>query len=502
MPKIGSDRRLHALVIGAGVGGLAAAIDLAVLGYQVSVFESHKAPGGKIHQMTINGFGMDAGPTVFTLRPVFDALYANAGARFDEEVGLTRGGLLARHSWIGSEPLDLHADIDHSCAAISAFSGAREAENYRKFAARTAEVFDTLDETFMRAPLPNPVSLALAAAPKGLSRLWRTAPYTTLWRSLGQQFDDPRLRQLFGRYATYCGSSPFNAPATLSLIAHAERAGVWTLDGGMQALARSLADLAERRGCECHYGEAVAEIRVMRGRACGVVLADGRTVDADAVVFNGDVQALQAGLLGPSVKRATIARPAAALSAVTRCQLTRVSGFDLSHHTVFFNDDYQAEFDAVFKKQAVPEQPTVYVCAQDRSASSTAARSNPAETAAERVFCLANAPARHLDVSETVQAEAAMTDMLHRHGLKLSEQHDSVLTQPADFDRRFPASQGALYGRPTHGALGSFRRPGSRSKVPGLYLAGGTVHPGAGVPMAATSGRLAAACIQQDAARA
>jgi 1-hydroxycarotenoid 3,4-desaturase len=492
-----SERARHAIVIGAGVGGLTAAIDLATRGYRVSLFETHASPGGKIHQVSIDGLGMDAGPTVFTLRAVFDELYARAGARFDEEVGLTEGGILARHSWIDSESLDLYADVDRSCDAISVFAGAREADNYRRFAARTAEVFDTLDDTFMRAPLPNPLSLAIAAAPKGLKRLLQTAPYTTLWRSLNRQFSDPRLRQLFGRYATYCGSSPFDAPATLALIAHAERAGVWTLTGGMQALATSLAELAAKLGCECHYGAHVASIQMRDGRASGVVLADDRLIEADAIVFNGDVQALQSGLLGSHVKRATVARPAAALSAVTRCQKADVRGFDLSHHTVFFNDDYQAEFDALFKRQILPEEPTLYVCAQDRSASA-----EPTDSIAvgpERIFCLANAPARPLDDSEVAQAQLAMTRMLQRHGLELTEQTPAVITQPADFEQRFPASNGALYGRPTHGPLGSFRRPGTRSKVPGLYLAGGTVHPGAGVPMAATSGTLAAACIHQDA---
>ncbi len=494
----GSDRARHTIVIGAGVGGLTAAIDLALSGYRVSLFETHKVPGGKIHQVNIEGHRMDAGPTVFTLRPVFDDLYARAGARFEEEVDLREGDVLARHSWIDSDSLDLYADIDRSCDAIAALAGAREADNYRRFANRTAEVFDTLDYTYMRAPLPSPLSLALAAAPKGFKRLWQTAPYTSLWRSLTRQFDDPRLRQLFGRYATYCGSSPFDAPATLALIAHAERAGVWTLSGGMQALATSLAGLAERLNCECHYGETVTSLRVQNGRATGVVLKDGRLIEADAVVFNGDIQALQSGLLGESAKHATVARPAAALSAVTRCQLADVQGFDLSHHTVFFNDNYRAEFDALFKRQVLPDEPTLYICAQDRSTDSATTRSDKQTTGPERIFCLSNAPARSLDDDDVAQAQRAMTSMLQRHGLTLTEHAPAVTTQPADFGQRFPASQGALYGRPTHGPLGSFRRPGSRSKLAGLYLAGGTVHPGAGVPMAATSGRLAASCVHSD----
>ncbi len=490
-----AQKRRHVAVIGAGVGGLVAAIDLALLGHRVSLFEAHSLPGGKIHQSIASGQAMDSGPTVFTLRRVFDELYARAGRDFADDVGLTKAGLLARHSWIGSEPLDLYDNVEQSCEAIATLAGQQEADNYRRFAERTASVFNTLDDTFMRAPLPGPFGLTLAAAPHGVAKLLQTAPFKTLWRSLCQDFDDPRLRQLFGRYATYCGSSPFQAPSTLALIAHAERAGVWALKGGMQTLASSLAALAEAVGCECHYNQSVTRIHVENTRTKRVVLADERAVDADAVVFNGDVQALHTGLLGQTVHKAVKPRPRAAVSAVTHCLHAEVRGFDLSHHTVFFNDDYRAEFDALFTRQQVPVEPTVYVCAQDRSPGKANGSSSGK---AERIFCLINAPARDLDDDETQRASTVLSDMLQRHGLELAATEPAVVTQPADFARRFPASHGALYGRPTHGWFGSFQRPGSRSRVAGLYLAGGTVHPGAGVPMAAMSGRLAAEAVNQD----
>lgn len=483
---------MHVVVVGAGVGGLTAAIQLALDGHRVSLFETQAVPGGKIHQLRAHGIAMDAGPTVFTLRRVFDELYQRAGRSFAEDVGLQPASLLARHSWVGSDALDLYTDLDQSCAAIAAFAGPTEADNYRRFAQRTAEVFHTLDDTFMRAPLPSPWSLTLAAAPKGLRKLWQTAPVSTLWQSLTRDFRDPRLRQLFARYATYCGSSPFQAPSTLALIAHAERAGVWSLHGGMQTLAHSLAHLASSLGCELHYETSVTRVHTRGARVRGVQLADEHSVDADAVVFNGDVQALTTGLLGPAVTRAVKARPQAALSAVTQCEVSTTSGFTLAHHTVFFSDDYPAEFQALFKKQQVPAKPSVYVCAQDRS------RTPEAPKGAERLFCLVCAPARDLTDEEQGQATAATDDMLRAHGLVRQPEAAPVITQPADFARRFPASLGALYGRPTHGFLGSFQRPGSVSNIRGLYLAGGTVHPGAGVPMAAMSGVLAARRVHAD----
>jgi len=429
---------------------------------------------------------------------VFDDLFAVAGFRFEEHVSLRKADVLARHSWVGSDPLDLHADVERSAADIEKFAGRRDAENYRAFAAQTASVFATLDRTFMRAPRPNPVTLTMAAAPLGLKRLLETTPFDTLWRSLDRRFDDPRLRQLFSRYATYCGSNPFEAPATLALIAHAERMGVWLLDGGMQALADALLTAAESSGCDCHFDTEVAEITTDSKRTVGVVLADGRQLQADAVIFNGDTNALADGLLGATVDRATKARREPSLSAITRAQVARPTGFELAHHNVFFCDDYTAEFDAIFKQARLPREPTVYLCAQSRPGHGDAGSATAGGT--EPLFSLINAPARELSTTEVDEACVALNEMLERHGLQIEDDAaPPSVTTPNDFARLFPASRGALYGRPTHGWFGSFRRPGSRSRVPGLYLAGGSAHPGAGVPMASLSGQLAADRLLEDA---
>ena len=492
------------VVIGAGMGGLAATLSLAARGVPVTLVERHDGPGGKARRVAVAGREIDAGPTVFTMRPVFEALFARAGLVLDERVGLHRAELLARHSWVGSETLDLFADVEASCAAIDALCGGTDADAYRAFAARTREVFDTLDAPFMRAQRPNPIALSFAHGIKGLPAFVRTEPFATLWTSLSRRFADPRLRQLFARYATYCGSSPFRAPATLMLIAHVEREGVWLVDGGMRALARAIADAAAERGATLRFGAGVERIDVARGRVTGVTLEDGTRLPASRVVFNGDTEALTRGLLGDGARRAVPARTEASLSAVTRCEVARTSGFPLAHHTVFFGADYPDEFDAVFDRGEVSDDPTVYVCAQDRAGDVRAGlpgADGGSGSGAERLLSLVNAPARAgFDASARDAAVARMDGALARHGLVRSDPRGRpVVTTPAGFDALFPASDGALYGRPTHGWTGSFRRPGARGRTRGLYLAGGGVHPGAGVPMAALSGQLAADRLWRDA---
>jgi len=483
------------VVVGAGIGGLCAAIDLALAGQRVQVFEQHAAPGGKMRQLYAGERPLDAGPTVFTMRWVFDALFAAAGRSLDEALRLHRAELLARHSWMDGSRLDLFADIEQSVAAIETFATPREGAAYRAFVRESARIFDTLDHSFMRAQRPGPLALAQRVGWRRLPDLLATRPFVTLWRALGQRFADPRLRQLFGRYATYTGSSPFQAPATLMLIAEAERRGVWQIDGGMQALAQALARLLEDCGGELHLNTPVAEICVAGARACGVRLADGRQLSADAVLFNGDVAALRDGRLGPPACSAVAARGtgAGSLSAVTWGMQAVVSGWALGHHTVLFGDDYADEFDSIFSQQRVAAAPTLYLCAQDRG------ELHAPPVGAERLFCLMNAPGRDLTAAELERCEQQLQASFSAHGLGVVPLTGSLWRQtPADFAARFPSSKGALYGRATHGWLGSFARGGARSRLRGLYLAGAGVHPGAGVPMVATSGRLAAAQLLAD----
>jgi 1-hydroxycarotenoid 3,4-desaturase len=490
-------RTPHVTVIGAGAGGLAAAIDLARSGVAVTLLEGASTVGGKIRQLQVAGTGIDAGPTVLTMRWVFDALFDDAGASLADHLTLHPIDLLARHGWGRGVRLDLFANVDRSADAIAAFAGPAEVAGYRSFCQRAQRVYQTLEGPFIRAARPTALSLA---AESGFSAMRGISPFSSLWKALGEHFRDPRLRQLFGRYATYTGSSPFQAPATLMLIAHVEQQGVWLVEGGMVQLARAFSELAGRLGAIVRTDAPVAEITINDGRATGVFLASGERLVSDAVICNADCAALATGALGLGATDAVprTKRDGRSLSAMTWAMSAATEGFPLTRHNVFFSRDYRAEFDDVFGHGRLPREPTVYVCAQDRGEPG----GHP-DGAAERLLVLVNAPPsgdrRGFNTMEIEQCATRTFSLLQRCGLTVHRRTDAtVVTTPADFERLFPATGGSLYGQAVHGSMAAFRRPGARSALAGLYLAGGSVHPGPGVPMAVLSGRQAAASVLQD----
>jgi len=487
-------------VIGAGIGGLVAAVDLARAGFEVLLFEQAAGPGGKMREVEIAGRRMNAGPTVFTLRQVFDELFEDAGERLEDRLSLRPAEVLARHAWDAEHRLDLYADLEKSAAAIDRFAGSAEAQGFLRFAAQARTIYAALERSFMRSQRPSPWGLVRRAGLRGMPGLLGIQPFTRLWDALGTHFRDPRLRQLFGRYATYCGSSPFQSPATLMLVAHVEQAGVWMIEGGMHRLAAALAGLAGRLGAKLRYDAPVARIVVRAGRVAAVELKDGEQIAVSAVVSNADNNALATGCFGPDVTAAVRPTPpgSRSLSAVTWNLVAATRGFPLAHHSVFFGGDYAGEFADIFQHRRLPAAPTVYVCAQDRSDAAT-----PADAAEERLLCLVNAPpcgdVQRFATAEIEQCESRTFELLAQCGLHVTRRADATqVTTPVDFHRMFPATGGALYGPASHGWMASFTRPGSRSRIRGLYLTGGSTHPGPGVPMVATSGRLAAASIVAD----
>lgn len=482
----GRDRRVA--IVGAGVGGLSAAIHLAARGCVVSVLERAPAPGGKLRAVELGGVAMDAGPTQLTLRPVFEAVFALGGTSMGAHLELTEAQSLGRHVWPDGSTLDLHRDEARNAEAIGAFAGAAEARGYRDFMARARHVRAALDAAFLQRA--NPTALGLAAE-LGMARLLGLSPFALLDDALGKHFRDARLRQLFGGYAAYVGASPLRAPATLMMVAAVEQEGVWRIIGGTHRLAAALARVAEGMGVALRYGTPVAEVLVAGGRAAGLRLADGEEFAADAVVMNADVGALGAGLFGAAGAVDAVPPRQRSFSAVTWLLRGRVTGRPALPTNVIFPAP-GGEYATLDFRARLPAASTLHLTALDRG-------DDGAAPGGEEGFQLnLTAPARGAEAVPNLAAlTASRLAQLADAGFALEVTH-SHATTPAGYEALFPGTGGALYGPAMQGWNAAFERPRATTRLPGLFLAGGGTHPGAGLAMAALSGRFAAEAILEE----
>ena len=485
----------HVVVIGAGMGGLSAAMALASDGVEVTVLDRHRAPGGKMRVVDSLAGPVDAGPTVLTMRPFLETVFERCGTTLDAVATLRPLDLLARHHWPDGSSLDLWSDYDRSRDAVGAFAGAEAARQFARFHDGAGALFRAFEGPMMRAAEPSALRMTGTVA----RRPWLVpalSPGRSLAQSLRARFTDPRLRQLFARYSTYVGGYPNASPALLSLIWYAESQGVWTVEGGMHALARAMQGVAEGHGATFRLGTAATEIVHRHGRAAAVRTDRGEEIEADAVIFNGDPRALRHGLLGEAaagvVPEAAVARRS--LSAFVWCFAARPEGHVPERHNVYFARDADAEF-ADIERGLMPRDPTLYLHAQDRGAPDLP----PGE---ERFEIIVNGPPRPGTTPDPEEAALCRTttfDALERMGLGFETRPPlEALTAPEDFNRMFPGTDGSLYGLAPHGMAAAFRRPRARTEMPGLYLCGGGAHPGAGIPMAAMSGLHAAEATRKD----
>jgi 1-hydroxycarotenoid 3,4-desaturase len=511
--RTASQRRT--VIVGAGIGGLVAALQVAALGDEVIVLERGEQAGGKVRQL----HGVDSGPTVFTMRWILDQVFESCGERLEDHLQITALSNLARHAWAPGAyglntdaTLDLFADRAASVDAIGQFSGAAQARQFASFCDEAKKVYQTLETPYIRSQKPGFLKMTADLGPRGLMTLSNLGPFASLWKTLGRHFSDPRLRQLFGRYATYCGASPWRAPATLMLIAQVEMDGVWVVEGGMRSIVSALQKLCVARGVQFHFNTHVSSL-VVKDKTVSAVgfTCNGQSekIAVDSVVFNGDAAALAEGCLGDAARQAVNQMPAEkrvngrSLSAVTLSFRTTqpVARFPLVRHNVFFDAGYEHEFTDVFNKHRLPQNGTVYVCAQDRGDDGIA------NLHQERLLCLINAPAtgdqpKATETFSPFEVERCIQNHLKRleqSGLQLPiDASQYTVTTPIQFNQLFPGTGGALYGQASHGWMNQFQRMGARSHLAGLYLVGGSVHPGPGVPMAAMSGQLAAAMLKAD----
>lgn len=490
------------VVVGAGLGGLAAAARLAAAGHAVTVLEQAPQVGGKLGWYARDGHGFDTGPSLVTLPQVLEDLFAATGAPLSQVLPLQRLDPAVAYRFADGTTTAVPGHRDDVPARLDADLGPGSGAQWAALLTRAEAMWRATEQPFLRTPLAGAATLARLA--RNTADLRTVAPGRTL-RGLGRRYlTDPRLRMLLDRYATYSGSDPRRAPAALLTVPYAEQAfGSWYVPGGLRRLPEAVAARAEERGAVLRTGTAVTEVLVTGDRVAGVRLADGEVLPADVVVCNADAASLYGRLLP---REAPVRRARAALQRVTPSS----SGFvlllalrgrtpGLAHHTVLFPTDYDAEFDALFGRGGPSRpvtDPTVYVSAPDDPAT----RPDPDS---ESWFVLVNAP-RHEPGTGVDWAAPGLADRyadqvlatMAARGLDVRDRvRWRVVRTPADLERETGSPGGSIYGTSSNGARAAFLRPANAAGVPGLFLVGGSAHPGGGLPLVTLSAEIVAGLI-------
>ena len=472
--------QFDAIVVGGGVGGLTAAIRLATAGRSVVLFERNQHFGGKLATRERDGFTFDIGPSLLTLPSVFDEVFRLAGTSLEAEVQLVRLDPSFRYFWPDASTVTFRDEPVSTAEALDAFSPGTGAE-YLEYLRRARSIWHTSERTFFAGEMGSPLSLLRRVrSPRDFARIDARKRLTTRAESA---FTDPRMRQWLGRFATYSGSDPSLAPATLGCIAAVEADfGAWYVRGGLGALRDALVRVAQRCGVVMHTNREVTEVTATRRRVTGVNVS-GEHVAASMVFVNADAEHVYRDLLPHERRLRDVQNTQRSTSGIA--VLVAVDGRTplIAHHNVWFSRDYAREF-ADIRSGKIPRDPTIYGCI------SSVTDPTQAPNGCENWFLLINTPADDRKVGAEVGEW--LLDHLAKIGPDLrSRARWMEVIGPHDIAQRYRSPGGAIYGTSSNGRNAAFRRPSIRGPRRGLYLVGGSTHPGGGLPLVTMSARIA-----------
>jgi phytoene desaturase len=488
----------HVVVIGAGAGGLAVAARLSVKGHKVTICEQSDRVGGKLRTYTRDQYTFDTGPSLFTLPAVYRDLFLKTGASLEDSIDLQPVEPAFHYHFADGSDLLLPGVDPAKCAdAIAGVMGAEAGHQWRIFMDRAGEMWRLTRQPFLQSPLKGFASLLPLANPKDVATI---APFTTLRKFANKTFSDQRLVTLVDRYATYTGSDPRKAPAVLATVPYIEQLfGAWHIGGGVGTLADALERRCIERGVAIELNTSVSEILTAGNKVTGVRLKGGRVIEANIVVSNSDAQLTYKSLLANSTAKKPKVSGEPSLAGFVMLVALRGRTPDLAHHNVWFPANYDAEFDSIFGKNPKPvADPAIYVCSPDDPLM------RPNENS-ESWFILINAP-RH-DPSERggVNWDAPglketysehILELLTQRGIDIRDRIEYIeVHTPADLERSVRAPGGSIYGTSSNGVNAAFNRPANQSPIEGLYLVGGSSHPGGGLPLVGMGAEITAELI-------
>lgn len=478
-------------VVGAGLGGLSAAIEAAADGHQVEVYEMGDRAGGKAGMVEVEGVCCDTGPSLLTLPDVFDHAFRRAGSRLEDEVELRTLRPSFLYRFPEGHEIRFQPSIEETAEELRGTLGPKAADEFRGFLNYARDIWEASAPHFVYGDAPSMGTILKLGVSK-VAEVRKIDSMRTMWSAIESRVSHRDLQWIFARYATYNGSNVFRAPATLNCICWVEMGiGGFGVTGGIHALVDRLVARAEQLGVSFHFSQRVDRIVTRWGKVKGLDVG-GREVPLDAVVVNGDVRGLPK-LLDPN-KRPKSGDDEGSMSAWNALVRGRRQP-DRPPHAVLFPRDYTEEFRDIFERRRPPLDPTIYVCAKGP------AHGSPGWEEDEPLFLMANAPATTApmtpDMFDRIESDAL--DRLRRVGWIAPE--DRVLWRrvPSDLAARFPDSHGSIYGAASNSSFSAFKRPGNRhGSVKRLYLASGTAHPGGGMPLSVLSGRAAARALRED----
>ena len=485
-------------VIGAGIGGLCTAARLAKAGHLVTIFEASSRTGGKCRTEWIGRYAFDTGPSLLTLPAVYRDFFQRTGDVMGRVLELEEVNPSFDYRFHdGTSVKFANLSRKKTLTTIEQTLGADAAAEWNRVMLRAEAMWDVSREPFIESELKSPISLLKRP------RLIRDLKIISPWKSLrGIGITNPYLAKIMDRYATYSGSDPRYAPAVLSTIAFVEEAfGAWHIKGGIGTLAEKITERCEKLGVEIRLNSRVNEIVLNKDRVTGVVVNDA-TLTFDRVVANADAQFVYEKLLAPTKKvvniRKKLAKQEPSLAGFSLLLGLKPSDSQrLEHHTIFFPENYDLEFESIFTKKTPVEKPTIYICAP-RDPLMVKDKDH------ESWFVLVNAP-RHSTSGDGYdwsnqdfnrQYANSIINQIEAAGIPIRERLEVLeIRTPLDLQESVNAPGGSIYGTSSNGARSAFARAKNRSPIKGLYLVGGSAHPGGGLPLVGLSAEMVAEAI-------